>query len=189
MAQLRQQGAGAVVGQAQGHAGPACPGAAQGVVRGVAAHHHRTLIAGEALQFGERHRVHAAPSLRRTLAQGDDEQAARVQQAEQLAQGTGTLGGGDVLPHGTEQDHTEGEPEAQRGGQGRQLVGDPAHARAGVAPDSLGAQGRGGLDRDHVVPEAHEPGGIAAPTSSTRSHVAGSGPSSQPCRRSGATAS
>ena len=161
MAQQRQR-AGAVVGQAQGHAGPAHPGAAYGIVHGVGAHHQRTLPAGKALQLGERHRVHAALRLCRALAQGEGKQAARAQQAEQLAQGAGPLGGHDMLPHGAEQDDVEGQPEAQRGGKIRQLVGDPARVGVGVPACGRGAQSRGGLDRHHVVPEPGEPSGVTA---------------------------
>ena len=109
----------------------------------------------------QREGAKSALRLGRTLAQGDREQAAGAQQAEQLAHGPGALGREHVLPHPAEQDQVEREAEPVRGGQGGKPVGDPVHARAGVAVLALRAQGGRGLDGDDVVAEPGQPGGVA----------------------------
>jgi len=108
--------------------------------------------------------VHDPRRLGRTLAQGDGEHAAGTQQAKQLARRAGAFGWHDVLPHCAEQDQIEGKPETKRCGQGRQAIGDPAHARAAVVMRGFGPQAGGGLDGNDIVAQPGEPGRVAPAT-------------------------
>lgn len=96
------------------------------------------------------------------MAQGEGEHAAGPEQPEQLAHGAFALAGRDVLPHAAEQDEVEGQAEPVGGGERGQGIGHPAQARAGVAALAFGTHGGRGLDRDHVVPQAGQPGRIPA---------------------------
>lgn len=96
------------------------------------------------------------------------EQAARPQQAHELAERARSVEGCDVLPDGAQRHEIGSQAEPGCGHKPGQAVWQPADPGRGVPPLGLGAHARRRLHGDHIVAHCREGTGVAA---SARAHV------------------
>lgn len=158
----QRQRPGAVVGQPDGDVRPGHAIAAEAVAVFAGADDQGAVRPRQALDLGGGARVHGPARRRGAVPQRQSQEAARLEQRDELAEGTGPLAGRHVHPHGAQQNQVEGEPEAMRRLEAGQAVVEPADARVRVAARPLGAHGPRRLDRDDLVAAPGEPGDVAA---------------------------
>lgn len=122
----------------------------------------------QAVVFGARGELVGVDAVERAAAReadaagGDDDLAARVQQAGELAHGAVAHLGAKVHPHRAEQDEVVVIAQLVDLLQRRQRVGDPVDASAGVQLLGALAQAVGRLDGDHVVAAGGQRGRVPA---------------------------
>jgi len=156
------QGTGAVVRQPDGDLRPGDVVASHAVRALAGGFHPGAVLAGEPAQLVDRDLVHAPVRVDGPLAERHGQQAAGLEQGDQLAEGAGPGGRRHVHPYRAEQDQVEGHAQPVDDREVRQAVVEPADAWMPVARLSLAAQPLGGLDRDDLVAAPGQPRGVAA---------------------------